>query len=213
MPNLYFIMNIFPGLKKKKWVEVNLNVESLKTSVDLSDSEVCAKWVSELHKRKGVDYSYGGFLEDRSNLWKNHYNKETGAFIHLGVDFNVPAGTKVALAKRARVEHVMIDQDQHGGWGGMVVWKLLDEDKYLLYGHLKHDIKLKVGDIKEEGEVFAEVGESKENGGWFPHLHLQLMDKGFIDAFEGDWEEIDGYLPKGSKLIQNVLNPMELVRL
>src|SRR3989338_11078822 len=128
-------MNLFPEIKSAKWTKINLNTESLKTNIDTSNSAACNEWVKSLHVARKVDYSYGGFLEDRSNLWKNHYNKEIGAFIHLGVDFNVPAGTKVALAKRARVEHVMIDQDQHGGWGGMVVWKLLDEDKYLLYGH------------------------------------------------------------------------------
>ncbi|MDP3881960.1 MAG: peptidoglycan DD-metalloendopeptidase family protein [Nanoarchaeota archaeon] len=204
-------MNIFPDLKGKRWVHIDLNAESLKTSLDLSNSEICKRWIDEIHKKKGVEHSYGGFLEDRSNLWKDHYNKEINAFVHLGVDFSVPARTKVALVRRARVESILIDKDQHGGWGGMIVWKLLDEDYYLSYGHLKHEIKLKVGDIKEAGEIFAEVGESDENGGWWPHLHLQLMDQGFIDAFGGDWGEIDGYLSKGSKLIKNVFNPMRLV--
>ena len=204
-------MNLFPELKNAKWAKINLNTESLKTTIDTSDSAACDIWIQSLHKARKVDYSYGGFLEDRSNLWKNHYNKEIGAFIHLGVDFNVPAGTKVALLKKAQVINVFVDEDQHGGWGGMVLWKVIDEPQYIIYGHLKHNIELKVGQVYEAGTVFGTIGESNENGGWFPHLHLQLMDQKFIDAFEEDIEEIDGYLPTNHPLLKHVIDPVPLV--
>ena len=204
-------MNLFPEIKSAKWTKINLNTESLKTNIDTSNSAACNEWVKSLHVARKVDYSYGGFLEDRSNLWKNHYNKEIGAFIHLGVDFNVPPGTKVALLKKAKVVNVFIDEDQRGGWGGMVLWKIIDSPQYLIYGHLKHDIHLKKEQVCEAGTVFGTVGKSNENGGWFPHLHLQLMNQDFIDSFEEDIEKIDGYLPKNHPLLKNVINPVPLV--
>ena len=48
---------------------------------------------------------------------------------------------------------------------------------YSLYGHLtdQKKSKLKVGDFIEKGEKIAEIGSVKENGGWSPHLHFQIM--------------------------------------
>jgi hypothetical protein len=131
--------------------------------------------------------------------------------MHLGIDFNVPEGTKVALLRRARVTRIIKDKDQRGGWGGMVLWKLLDSPNYLIYGHLKHNMNLNIGEIHEEDEVFAEIGAPSENGGWWPHLHLQMMDETFINEFKNNLSKIDGYLPKASPLLGHVFSPMSLV--
>ncbi len=205
-------MKIFPELNNKRWLNVNLNEESKKTKADLSDPNICKKWINELHVKNNVDFSYGGFLEDRSNIWRNQYNKKTGAFIHLGVDFNVPEGTKVALPKKAVVEHIMIDKDQNGGWGGRVIFKIEGEENYILFGHLNKNISLKKGDVVEAGEIFAEVGRIDENGGWFPHLHVQMMSDEFMELFKENLAKIDGYAKEKDLILKYVINPMKYIR-
>src|SRR3954470_6119082 len=39
--------------------------------------------------------TYGGYGEDRRNIWDKTYLKETKQFIHLGVDIQMPKGTEV----------------------------------------------------------------------------------------------------------------------
>lgn len=71
---IYYSMNIFPKLKKEKWVKINLNKESLKYSkVDFNDYNQCKKWIELLHRKNKTNYSYGGLFEDRSNIWKGSY--------------------------------------------------------------------------------------------------------------------------------------------
>ena len=114
-------MDLFPNLKKGKWVRINLNSESKKSVKDLSDPKVCTQLIVSLQKNKGAEYSYGGYLEDRSYFLRNCYNQMEKAFIHLGIDFNIPAETQVALLRRAKIVHIMKDKDMNGGWGERVL--------------------------------------------------------------------------------------------
>lgn len=205
-------MNIFPTLKIGKWIKINLNEESKKTNLDLSNPDNCTNFVNRLNKNKKVDYSYGGYLEDRTYIWRNHPNEKSSSLIHLGVDYSVPAGTEVCLPMKGTVFHIMNDPDNKLGWGGRIIWKL-EDGTYLLYGHLKQDIKLKVGQICNKGEVVALIGDTNENGNWWPHLHAQLMTQTFIDNYEDELEEIDGYLSKGNVDINHIINPEELIQL
>jgi murein DD-endopeptidase MepM/ murein hydrolase activator NlpD len=200
----------FPELKGKGG-KINFNQESKKISLDFTNPLVCEKWIDSIHKSKGIKYSYGGFLEDRSNFFKEHYNKKDKLFIHLGVDYVVPEGTKVFLTEEAVVKDIMFDRDQNGGWGKRVAFSIRDNSAYLLYGHLKKEIRLKVGQKCKPGVLIGFVGNLKENGGWFPHLHVQLMTKNFLSLNKNDFKKIDGYAKKGSKLIKEVLDPTKII--
>lgn len=197
---------LFPILKNGKWGRIDLNLESRNLDIDFTNPAVCERWINELHSKRGLDYSFGGFLEDRSNIWKNHYLKRTRAFVHLGVDYNIPANTSVALVRPGRVIDVFKDKDQSGGWGGRVLFRL-DNGIYLIYGHLKHDLSVKVGEEYPSGFIVGKTGERSENGGWYPHLHVQLMDEEFIKSFNGRFRDIDGYLRKDDKRLSDVSNP------
>ncbi|MBI3333964.1 peptidoglycan DD-metalloendopeptidase family protein [Candidatus Pacearchaeota archaeon] len=203
-------MNVVPG-NAGIWARLNLDEESIGYSdIVFQDPAVCSVWVAALHRERCVDYSDGGFLENRSHIWKNHYNAQTNAWIHLGVDFNVPAGTRVALLHDAEAVDVYCDPDTNGGWGGRVIWKLEGLDRYLIYGHLKQNLQVKVGQQSSAGEIFGEVGSWQENGGWFPHLHLQCVTSAFMQA-HADTKSIDGYLPENHRLLAEVINPLEFV--
>ncbi len=203
-------MKTFPELKKGRWGKINLNQESKKVEIDFTNTKVCQKWIDKLHKEKNIKYSSGGFLEDRSNLWKEHYNKSKKLFIHLGTDYIVPAGTKVALTENAVLRGIIYDYSW-GGWGKMVLFSLRNDSLYLLYGHLKKLPKLKIGQKYKADKIIGVVGKPKENGGWFPHLHVQLMTKKFLILNKNDYSKIDGYATKYSKLLKEVLNPEKII--
>ena len=130
----------------------------------------------------------------------------------FGVDFAVPVGTETALLERSRVEHIMLDKESYGGWGGRVLVQSLESLQYFIYGHLRHDIPLLVGEIYAAGTVLGTVGETQVNGGWAPHLHLQRMDETFIRHYAQHLEAIDGYMHRGNPLLEHVLDPMPLVK-
>jgi len=81
---------------------------------------------------------------------------------------------------------------------------------YTLYGHLSRDsLKfLEVGQQISRGEPIAKLGKMEENGGWFPHLHFQVMTD--IMSFRGDFPAVvpTRTLEEWKEIL---LNPMPLV--
>ncbi len=134
-------------------------------------------------------------MEDRSFLWRGSYMEKDKKFIHLGVDFNVPAGTKIAAAFRAKVVKIDDDFPEEGGWGPRIIIKHATLPVYMIYAHLDPEIKCKVGDIINKGNIFARVGKPPYNGNWFPHCHIQSISKKYFDELNknNSWKELDGY--------------------
>ena len=98
--------------------------------------------------------------------------------VHLGVDVFAPAGTEIRAPTDAIVVSVTY-QGTPGDYGGVVVLKhrtMSGGHFYSLYGHLARAVtrQLSVGQTLSAGQSFAQLGAPAENGGWPPHLHLQL---------------------------------------
>ena len=110
--------------------------------------------------------------------------------VHLGMDLGVAAQTPVH-APLDGVVHALADRDQSQDYGPVIILRHEVEDLvfYTLYGHLSRESlqDLEPGQAIQGGQAFATVGKHTENGGWPPHLHLQvitdLLDMG--DAFPG----------------------------
>lgn len=149
------------------------------------DPDFCAKFIESVHSGHGIDCSYGGWLEDRSRLWSGHYMKP-GATWHLGIDYNVPAGTEVCMPYDAgELWHSIVDGDQDGGWGGKMIFRVGAVN--VIFGHLR-DIQYKFREYKR-GEVIGRIAETDFNGGWASHLHVQAMRRA-----EGLYpQSVDGY--------------------
>jgi 4-aminobutyrate aminotransferase-like enzyme len=70
---------------------------------------------------------------------------------------------------------------------------------FTLYGHLAHEVtkRLAPGQTVAAGDIIGLLGVPEENGGWTPHLHLQLglttLDKGTDWPGVSDPDEIDIY--------------------
>lgn len=105
--------------------------------------------------------------------------------IHLGLDLFAPAGTPIHAPVEG-VVHAVADRGGHLDYGPIVILRHgfaspgEEQDElefYTLYGHLDRAslARLQVGQTIARGEAFAALGRPSENGGWPPHLHLQLM--------------------------------------
>jgi 4-aminobutyrate aminotransferase-like enzyme/Ser/Thr protein kinase RdoA (MazF antagonist) len=135
----------------------------------------------------------GGYLEDRSVYTTDLFDTgETGPdglpqkrSVHLGVDLFVPAGTPVHTPLDGVVE-LLADNAAPLDYGPVVVLRHATTPTpehpdgapfFTLYGHLSRDslAECTAGQRLRAGDVVARVGDRAENGGWQPHLHLQLL--------------------------------------
>ncbi len=217
---------IFPTLANNTFGYINLDTEArqwvakkgLATEPNpLLDPVTCQQMVTDVHEKYGVDYSFGGWFEDRGFLWKGSYLDETQGYVHLGVDFNVPTGTDVALDFAGTVAVIDSDYPIEGGWGTRVIIKHADLPLYFIYAHLDPNVFCKVGDVLAEGHIFAKVGQAPQNGNWFPHTHVQTVDAAYLESLlaAGTLESLDGYgSPKDvSANARRFRDPLEFIRI
>ncbi len=99
--------------------------------------------------------------------------------IHLGVDLFAPAGTAVLAPIDGTVESVHNNAGRLD-YGPTVVLRHeipgADAPWYTLYGHLDEAaLTLQRGLAVRAGDRLGSVGTSRVNGGWPPHLHLQII--------------------------------------
>jgi len=194
-------LSIFPALQGRKARYVNLNDCALRSKKQpprsrYLDADLTDRALSRLHHRWGVAYSLGGYLEDRRDLWRGSYLKPESA-VHLAIDINVRAGTAVAAKFPCRLEKVVFDPEQGGGWGSVTLFRLdkpIGKISHFLYAHLaKNSVTQKEGAAIRPGETVATIGRCHENGGWYEHLHVQAMTQEAWDMFKGDLNKFDGY--------------------
>jgi hypothetical protein len=152
--------------------------------------------IRESEQELGLDFSFGGWLEDRSDIWGGSYMEHMHKFIHLGMDLNAPAGTPVAINRECEIVQIDDDTPEEHGWGTRVIVRLIDEQMFLIYAHVKlrlsHGQK-KPGTILHPGFVFAEIAPSNCNGGWYSHVHVQAMTLEAYREFKKDPASLDGY--------------------
>jgi murein DD-endopeptidase MepM/ murein hydrolase activator NlpD len=153
----------------------------------------CEGVLNSWHREKGIDYSWGSYGENRGYLWRDTPYGAGKACIHLGEDINVPVGTEVVAGAQCEVVHRDADCPQQYGWGNRVIVKLRGVDAWIIYAHLSHGFSCRRGDILAKGATIGYVGSPEENGGWYPHLHVQAMTMAAWKRFENDPESVDGY--------------------
>jgi 4-aminobutyrate aminotransferase-like enzyme/Ser/Thr protein kinase RdoA (MazF antagonist) len=99
--------------------------------------------------------------------------------IHLGSDLFVEPGTPIRAPLNG-VVHLLAENTAALDYGPLVILRHTTDEQqelFTLYGHLTRETlrELKPGQMIAKGEVFARVGSVSENGGWPPHLHLQII--------------------------------------
>lgn len=209
---------IFPDLEGAPWGYVNFNAQAKRdfpppAKNPLLDAAFSEVWKDNIRREMGVDFLYGGYLEDRSDLWRGHYHTP-GHMRHLGIDLYVPVGTRVIAPCFGVVTLSRPDPDQHGGWGGMLHIHMdwpHQGASHLILGHLAHQGLPALGQRVTPGQVVGLLGESSENGGWSPHLHVQLYNDDVAQAYAGRLHEIDGYGPNDQTVRPDMPDPTSLI--
>lgn len=108
---------------------------------------------------------------------------------HVGLDIGAPVGTAVHAFAAGSIFSISIN-DEEGSYGPTLITEHSMalpqriggpvegevQHFWVLYGHLSWDsIKgWKKGDSFDAGVVLAAMGDRFENGGWAPHVHVQM---------------------------------------
>jgi murein DD-endopeptidase MepM/ murein hydrolase activator NlpD len=140
----------------------------------------------------GVRYGLGSYGERRSVYDTPQFADAASPerrSVHLGIDVFAAAGTPVHAALPGRVLHLTYNADPLD-YGHTLI---LEHDAggvpfYTLCGHLGGSLPrlLRVGDTVAPGQLIAHLGDWHENGGWAPHLHVQIMTD-MLDQHAGNF--------------------------
>ncbi len=159
----------------------------------------------------GADIGIGRYDEVRRWYTTDAFRVETAhgpewRTVHLGIDLFVTAGTDVFAPLAGIVESV---QDNAGllDYGPTIILRHTVADGltfWTLYGHLSPDCLsgLRAGEPVERGQRIGEVGRQPGNGGWPPHLHVQVVTDLF--GFEGTFP---GVARPGQRALWLALSP------
>lgn len=131
--------------------------------------------------KPGEPVRYGGYGEDRTLYTQTLFAPEGDEprTVHLGIDVFAPAGAEVFTPLSGRVHSSRINEAE-GDYGPTIILEhtpVAGLTFHTLYGHLDRDsLKgLKPGTAFMAGEKIAALGTKRENGGWTPHLHFQII--------------------------------------
>jgi len=171
----------------------DLSVGSMMLGADPANLEVQSLTRTLFEKMEAEQVSVGiGRYDEARLLYASPLfasDKDSGEerrTIHLGLDLFVEPGTPIH-APLDGVVHLLAENTAALDYGPLVILQHgteAGEKFFTLYGHLTRETLavLKSGQKLAKGEVFARVGTLHENGGWPPHLHLQvildLLDRG-----------------------------------
>ncbi len=145
-------------------------------------------------KHSGKKWGIGKYLEERKNILRESINIINEKRIyHLGLDIIVPYNSVVFCPLDGYV-HKLGKETQKGNYGGYLILKhkIKNEIFYSLYGHLKTPHKVQLGQKILAGQELALIGKESDSGGWFCHLHLQVLTQKAMNEGYSEW----GYIPK-----------------
>lgn len=185
--------------------ESNPELENL----DLDNAEEFGQWLTGKINANHAKIAIGGYGEDRVVYKRSkHFGMgENARSIHLGVDLWAPVGTNV-IAPFDSAIHSFKNNDNHGDYGGTIILthNMEGQQFYTLYGHLslKSLENKEDGAFIEPGKPFAQLGNPKENGGWPPHLHFQII-RDMLDK-KGDFFGVTSPIEK-DKMMHLCPNP------
>lgn len=180
-----------PHLRRSDLCPISLDVRQPEISrLELTTYEQLEAHIAEHLLRHQASGAIGGYLEKRDLYRSSPHFRTSGAdrCIHLGIDIWLPAGSPLFVPLDARV-HSFAYNDRPLDYGATI---LLEHrfgkiHFFTLYGHLSLASlqKLHEGQALQAGQPLATIGNRDENGGWVPHLHLQLITD--LRGWKGDF--------------------------
>ena len=174
-----------------QYLPVDLSITNGALGDALRDPESCQAYLDRVLEKDKKQIAFGGYLE-RRGLYDGfgHFNAEESGKreYHLGIDFWAPSDTSVHTPWEGRV-HSWANRTAPGDYGPVLLLEHSFDEKplYSLYGHLSAGSLrgLTEGQKFRAGAEIGRLGSAKENGGYAPHLHFQLIRD--LEGFRGDY--------------------------
>ncbi len=99
--------------------------------------------------------------------------------VHLGIDVGASPGTPIH-APLDGVVHGLRDNTAPGDYGPTIILEHAGEEHptfWTLYGHLNREslARLEIGQRVAAGDLLGWLGDVTVNGGWWPHVHVQVI--------------------------------------
>lgn len=110
------------------------------------------------------------------------------------------------MAIHSILEGVVVSIQHEGSWGVLVSIQTTIANGEVVtvhYGHMAHDLNVKLDQVVKQGDKIGEIGPSLtfQNGGYLSHLHIG------IEKLPYDQATYSGY----SQWIESFYDPMELI--
>ncbi|MEE1654916.1 aminotransferase class III-fold pyridoxal phosphate-dependent enzyme [Microvirga sp. CF3062] len=202
------LMNPHPARQVQHVLNLGSHDEPLAVASAAQDNAGADRAYADLVRKHGFTLGLGPWGERRiiytAPFFESVLAEGTRRNVHLGLDIFAPAGTEMFTPLAATVVAATINPEPQD-YGGLILLEHEPEPGlrfWTLWGHLDHASARDrhVGERLEAGAFVARLGDYAENGGWAPHVHLQLStvpyeDVGIIpgvgeEAFVAVWEDL-----------------------
>lgn len=173
---------LLPRIDKQEiYSKLDLSIDNKElASRNLESFHGLSAYIEERRTNSKADILWGGYLEQRQIYAESdHFGEgENRRDIHLGIDFWADSGREIAAPIDGKI-HSFQNNAGFRDYGPTIILQheFHGFKFHSLYGHLSSSIlgQVQVGDYVNKGEIFAEIGDTSENGNWPPHLHFQLI--------------------------------------
>lgn len=133
--------------------------------------------IERVHREKKIDWSYGGYAEDRAFIPQAFIDYHRQPF-HYGIDWNVPPGSVIHLPVNTKVIKKLVLPD----WGPLIFAQFADQ--VVLLSHLDPSY-LPDDDVEVAADQpLVRAGLPNVNGYWFTHIHMQVMSLSFYQQLQ-----------------------------
>lgn len=206
--NLAPLMNPHPARQDKFVLNLGSPEEPLAAASAAQDHAGADRAYAELVREHGFTLGLGPWGERRiiytAPFFASVLTEGKRRNLHLGVDLFAPAGTEMFTPLAAKVVAATINPEPQD-YGGLILLEHEPEPGlrfWTLWGHLDHASvrERRIGERLAAGAFVARLGGYAENGGWAPHVHLQLSTVPYDDvaivpgvgeeAFIEVWEDL-----------------------
>ena len=134
--------------------------------------------------KNGAQIGIGRYDEARSIYVSDAYRQARDQMpemrtIHIGMDLHLEPNSPIYAFYDGHIHSFQNNADPLDYGPTIIIKHTLSHNLtfYTLYGHLSLESlqNLEIGMSVNAGDKIAEIGDSKENGGWPPHLHFQVI--------------------------------------
>ena len=146
-----------------------------------TDADGAWAWLQEQMEAAGASVAIGRYDEDRSCYDGEQFRTDAPETrsVHIGLDLFLPAETPLRAMLPGTVETV-VDNAMPYDYGPTVITRHHTPEGvpfWVLYGHLSRRTLTTVTAAQsvDAGQVVAYVGDPTVNGGWAPHVHVQVI--------------------------------------